>query len=147
MANKRKSLNEQGCRKVSHPVANVAHTDTDTDTKKSSSFDQFWHWWPNKQKKKDALKIWKRDKLDRYAPQIIEHVRLRPSLDPKWKPNARGETFILLPTTFLNGECWNDEFEAAITHKPRKPEVPTEAELAADRLKADAELAALKDRR
>jgi len=128
-------------------LAPLANTNKDTDTLKNSLFDEFWHWWPNKQKKKDALKIWKRDKLDHLADKIIEHVRLRPALDPKWKPNAKGETFIPLPTTFLNGERWNDELDSTPAHKPRRPEVVTDAQRQLDREKADRELAELKDRR
>lgn len=68
-------------------------------------FDTFWSFYPRKQKKKDAQKIWKKQNIEDIGITIIEDIKLR--LQNDWK--GRALTYIPLPTTYLNAEGWNDE--------------------------------------
>ena len=151
-ANKNNDVAE--CRKVSQPVANVAHTDTDTYTLKdigqnaprlTARFEDFWKAYPKKRKKKTAKEIWRRKKLDRLADQLIADVGKRQAQDTQWK-----EGYIPDPTTYLNQERWEDELAPTArtgTVKHRQPEVVTEEMKRRDREKANRELAALMERR
>ena len=80
------------------------HIDIDTNTKKERSlgFDEFWAVYPKKRKKKTALDIWRRKKPD--ASVLIADVRARLAGDKQW---LKG--FVPDPTTYLNGERWNDD--------------------------------------
>jgi hypothetical protein len=69
-----------------------------------SRFDEFWSVYPKKVKRKGAEKIWRSKKLDRNAEQIIADVTNRARSDRSWL-----DGFIPHPTTYLNGERWNDE--------------------------------------
>lgn len=105
----------------------------------TAGFDDFWKAYPKKVKKKTALDIWKRKKPD--AKVLVADIQKRLQHDLQWR-----EGFIPHPTTYLNGERWNDDIEGEVLPAPvkhRKPDEPTEAELQADRAKAEAELAAL----
>lgn len=80
------------------------HTDTDTDINIYVDFDRFWNAYPKKDKKKDAKRIWLREKLDSLADTIIGDIKGR--LDSgEWKDKK----YIPYPPTYLNGERWNDE--------------------------------------
>lgn len=77
--------------------------------KTSHRFEEFWGVYPRTENKKRALDAWKRHKLDAIADTIIAAVEDRVANDPKWE---RGESdFIPHPTTYLNGERWNDEYK------------------------------------
>jgi hypothetical protein len=83
----------------------------------SAKFDEFWKVYPNKVKKKYAMRTWRSRKLDKLADTIINSVRSRVSNDPRWQAG-----YIPDPTTFLNGDRWEDEVEtiqAAITWPTR----------------------------
>ena len=69
-------------------------------------FDEFWKVYPKKRDKKNALKAWNRLKpSETLAMQIIEAVN-KERLSDQWaKENGQ---FIPLPSTFLNGERWQD---------------------------------------
>jgi uncharacterized protein YdaU (DUF1376 family) len=69
-------------------------------------FDDFWTVFPKKADKKKAREIWKRRKLDKTADLIISDVVKRIKLDKKWIGG-----FITNPTTYLNGDRWEDEIE------------------------------------
>jgi len=71
-------------------------------------FDEFWLHYPKKVKKSDALKKWATKKLDRLADQIIADVITRTEKDRRWI-----DGFAPDPTTYLNGERWNDAIETA----------------------------------
>jgi len=101
------------CRESSQSVADVAHTDTDanTDTKNNiGHFEKFWAGYPKRVKRKPSQEIWNRKKLDSLADRIIQDVAKRLSSDRRWL-----EGFIPDPTTYLNQERWNDEFDQART--------------------------------
>ena len=108
------------------------------DTIKSAHFAQFWEAYPRKKNKKRARETWERRGLDSLADKILADLEVRPSNDPAWKDIQ----FIPYPTTYLNGERWNDELDVVV-HKPRKPEVITDEQRQRDREKADRELEAL----
>ena len=69
------------------------------------AFEEFWANYPRKQNKITAQKIWKREKLDKIAPQIIEDVKKR--TEQYWKHKQKEH--ILLPSSYLNRQGWNDE--------------------------------------
>lgn len=67
-------------------------------------FEEWWKEYPKKTKKKEALRVWRKAKLDLLCDRLLEDVRRRMVSDDRWK---RG--FIPDPTTYLRGERWNDE--------------------------------------
>ena len=76
-------------------------------------FAEFWTAYPRKVgAKSSAEKTWARKKLDATADQILAHVRDRAAGDPGWADKQ----FIPHPTTFLNGERWNDEWKPVTTN-------------------------------
>lgn len=113
-----KNSDVAGCRNQSQSVANVAYTDTDTNTDKTHSaprrtthrFDDFWDAYPKKKDKKKAFEKWKARGLDSVADDLIKDVKNRIENDAQWK---RG--YVPLPTTYINGDRWQDEIE---TSKP-----------------------------
>lgn len=70
-----------------------------------SLFDHFWEVYPRKQNKAKAQKTWKNKKLDAKSEMIITDVKNRILIDHQWKDPQ----YIPMPTTYLNGERWNDE--------------------------------------
>jgi len=88
--------------------ARIDQTRTDqtrTDIKTlSSDFDLFWSIYPKKEGKKKAKQIWESRKLDRISEKIILAVKAN---IPRW----RDPQYIPNPTTWLNGERWNDEIQ------------------------------------
>ena len=139
---RRQRAKEKESRLVTDGHAPSRHTDTDTDTKdngrSATAFDLFWSGYPKKRKKKTARDIWKRKKLDRIADQLITDVKNRLIRDKRWL-----DGFVPDPTTYLNGERWNDELESEPTYKPRRPEIVTEEQRQIDREKANRRLAEL----
>lgn len=69
-------------------------------------FDRFYSEYPKKVKGKRAREIWKSKKLDSKADLIIADVKNRLAKDARWLGG-----YIPDPTTYLNGERWNDELE------------------------------------
>jgi hypothetical protein len=72
--------------------------------KEPEFFDFFWAMYPKKVGKKNAKKKWIAMKLDSKADEIMADIRFRLDADVNW---SRG--FIKDPTTYLNGEFWDDE--------------------------------------
>lgn len=70
-------------------------------------FEDFWNVYPKKVERKNALAIWKRKRLDTLAEMIVADVQRRVDSD-KWRAG-----FIPNPTTYLNGERWDDALDAA----------------------------------
>jgi hypothetical protein len=93
------------------PYSESRHTDTDTDTNtdkpkdRSKGFEQFWNAYPTKVKKKTARAIWMRKNLD--PDLLISDIKDRQENDQEWI-----QGFIPHPTTYLNGERWNDAVQA-----------------------------------
>ena len=92
------------------PTTTTTETATPTTTTPKSPqggserFDEFWEVYPKKRAKKDALAKWKRKGLDKIADQLIADVKNRIENDDEWRGG-----FIPHPTTYINGERWNDE--------------------------------------
>jgi hypothetical protein len=118
---------ERHRKRVNAPVTLKAlpdqdQTRPDQDHKdKGQPADRFPDYWvvlpkEKKVKKKTAHAIWKRKKLDAIADKIIRDVETRKKTDRRWL-----EGFIPDPTTYLNGERWNDEIDAS-QPKGAKPE-------------------------
>lgn len=75
-----------------------------SDTSKTSSgFDQFWSVYPKKELKKRAKEIWDKNDLDKNLVEILDFIEKAKNTE-RW---SKG--FVKQPTTFLNGECWNDD--------------------------------------
>jgi len=89
-------------------------TETETETEKhlsalrtmngSKRFAEFWNAYPKKVKKAESMRKWKSKHLDDKADEIIADIQIRLADDKRWK-----DGFIPDPTTYLNGERWNDE--------------------------------------
>jgi hypothetical protein len=80
-----------------------------------SRFGEFWDAWPTGQRKRDrhkAMQAWQRHRLDALADMIITDVTRRATDDQQW---LRG--YAPLPTTYLNGRRWEDEFAAPTPHR------------------------------
>lgn len=76
----------------------------------SQRFAEFWGAYPRKVgNKAKAEKIWAIQKLDGVADQILVDVANRIASDPQW----REVQFIPYPTTYLNGQRWNDQWRTA----------------------------------
>lgn len=73
---------------------------------RADRFPDFWKVYPKKRKRKQALEIWKRKRLDRSADELIADVEKRKTADRRWL-----DGFAPDPTTYLNGERWTDELE------------------------------------
>lgn len=72
----------------------------------AARFDDFWLVYPNKKGKADAMKAWKRKRLDAIADQIITDVLARAAGDRQWL-----EGYIPHGSTYVNGEGWQDAIE------------------------------------
>lgn len=72
----------------------------------SSRFADWWGEYPRKVKRKTALDVWRRKRLDEMADRLIADVRERMRSDRRWR-----EGFIPDPTTYLRQERWEDEIE------------------------------------
>ena len=75
------------------------------DQEKARLFDEFWACYPRKEHKKEAYKVWIREKLYLKAMEITDDVRLRQVKHDRWEDRA----YIPLAGTYLNGEQWEDE--------------------------------------
>lgn len=78
---------------------------------RSENFDLFWSAYPKKAKRKQAEAIWRRKRLDSCADRIANDIAARLALDRRWR-----EGFIPDPTTYLNGERWEDEIDEGGNH-------------------------------
>lgn len=96
------------CSNVSKSVAEVAYTDTDTDSKRNSPasavrFREFWDVYPSKVAAGKCEKQWKLKRLDAIADKIISDVKEKQLKDGRWT-----EGYIPNPMTYINQERWND---------------------------------------
>ena len=66
-------------------------------------FETFWSAYPNKKGKVEALKSWRRQKLEAKAHTIISDVNARKTKDPDWERGA-----IPHGSTYLNQQRWQD---------------------------------------
>lgn len=72
----------------------------------AAGFDEFWLIWPNKKAKKAARPVYARVMKSGAITQerLLSEVRRYIDSKEEWKP-------YMLPTTFLNGDRWEDEYE------------------------------------
>jgi len=84
-----------------------------------SSFEQFWSSYPRKIKKKETLLIWQRKNLDLKIEEILTGLNHYKQSE-QWCRD--GGKFIPHPTTWLNGERWNDEILQKKTARAWKPD-------------------------
>jgi hypothetical protein len=71
-----------------------------------TEFARFWEAYPKKRKRKTAEEIWNRKHLDDRVEELLADILERSKSDQRWL-----EGYIPDPTTYLNGERWNDEKE------------------------------------
>ena len=104
-----------------------ARPETETEAKKEQGapsapdrFPDFWSAYPKKREKKKARDAWKRKRLDSRADEIISDVQNRIKNDGQWL-----DGYVPHPTTYINGERWEDEIEpprgADGKREPRPP--------------------------
>lgn len=77
----------------------------------SASFETFWNLYPKKVEKKKSSMKWER--LDEQTRQIILEDLPKRTKGKKWLAG-----FVENPTTYLNGERWNDVIEVEHEYKP-----------------------------
>lgn len=82
--------------------SNVPIQHSNNNISANSRFEEFWNVFSHKKGRAEAIKVWKRKKLDKIADQVISgaraYVRARGN-DPQYWKHAQG---------WLNGERWND---------------------------------------
>jgi len=79
--------------------------------KTNPTFEDFWHVWPRKAHRKEAVRAWGRLSLKNRSAAVLgvqRHVSY-------WKISGTQTRYIPLPATFLNGEHWEDELPGAET--------------------------------
>jgi hypothetical protein len=69
-------------------------------------FEEWWTQYPKKTGKKVCLATWKRRHLDDIADTIINDTIARKTKCRKWR-----EGFITLPSTYLNQDRWEDDYD------------------------------------
>jgi hypothetical protein len=97
-----------GCEFVTKIGGHKRNYTKETNTKEIYivRFDLFWAVWPKKEDKKKAKKAFLRIKpSDQLLQKMLEAIKQQKETK-KWQ-----EGYIPLPTTWLNGERWNDEVE------------------------------------
>jgi len=88
-------------------------------------FDMFWEIYPRKEKKKLAKIVWTKNKLYKISDKIMSSVKDRIAIDPNWQGKDDNK-FVPLPTSYLNGERWEDELpvkpvvKRPLDHQPPK---------------------------
>lgn len=116
------------CSMESQTIADVAHTDTDTDTKEttipadgggdySKEFSEFWLAYPRKVGKGDAWKKWKAKvkPAKQILPKILEALDWQKD-SPNWTKD--GGQFIPHPATYINQTRWLDEKQPNCAAEP-----------------------------
>ena len=80
---------------------------------KEQRFNEFWELYPRKENKKKALSYYK--KINEETHDIIMND-LKVRVNSKdWKKD-KGK-YVMLPTTYLNGERWNDEIVGVVKNE------------------------------
>ena len=84
-------------------------------------FDDFWSLYPRKEAKGQARKTWEKlvkKKILTPTVQkfIVDHLTIRIQDDSAWVEGER--RFIPHPSTWLNDERWDDEYETLADKKP-----------------------------
>ena len=77
----------------------------------SPLFDEFWKLWPRREGKAAAVKAWAKATKKISDVQLMGLVRAYVT-----NPNRPEKQFIPHAATWLNGERWTDDLDAAVTH-------------------------------
>lgn len=105
-------------------ISNVYHLDAPETEKRQrreetycvDNFHKFWNLYPNKKSKSNAIKAFKKLKVD---DPLLTEIMLGLELaikSPDWMKN-NGQ-FIPHPATWLNGRRWEDEYETSLPEQP-----------------------------
>ena len=84
-------------------------------------FNEFWEKYPRKINKKKAK--------DKYVKSVDEETHKKIIKDLEVRKNSNfweDEQYIPHPTTYLNGERWNDVYEVSTRYQDKKPIVEIE---------------------
>lgn len=81
------------------------------------TFEQFWSAWPRREAKKAALRAW--NKLS--TSDRIAALQALPKHVEQWRKEGRARCHIPHPSTWLNGERWEDELGGDIFPSVPKP--------------------------
>jgi hypothetical protein len=82
-----------------------------------AAFDLFWQLYPRKENRKRAIEAWKKQRCEKRTDEILAALRKRIELDWQFAEPDK----IPHPTTWLNGQRWEDE----ITPRGRGPGPPS----------------------
>jgi len=93
-------------------VTKTAKKKEPKDFGQTPQFQVFWAYYPNKQKKADAVVAWNAAKLDDKLPLILAALKWQ-TVSPSWTKD-KGQ-FIPHPASYLRGKRWEDE--PAVTHR------------------------------
>lgn len=99
-------------------VNNTKDSCSSKNNEPNKEFERFWEAYPRKQSKKAALKIWKREKLTSKLELILSDLLKRKQTE--WLDKQK--QYIPHPSTYLNGERWNDEITPKL--KPEFKSIP-----------------------
>jgi hypothetical protein len=88
----------------------------------ASRFDDFWAEYPKKVEKKKARALWEKRGLDALADRIIADLSQRKKQDAAWIKD--GGKYIPNPTTYINGDRWEDEIVATADGSAALPPLP-----------------------
>ena len=113
-----KLLSESGLTqdKVLHPPARARSRSQspfpNPNPDPNPGFEEFWKAYPRRDKKKDARRAWGKLNPSPELQQTILADIDRRRRSTQWTKD--GGQFVPLPTTYLNGERWNDGYEVEV---------------------------------
>jgi len=103
-------------------VADVAHTDTDTDTKIKTleqSFKIFWSAYPKKRNIEQAKKAWIKLKPDEDLLKTIISAVEKAKQTEDWR-KEKGQ-YVPYPSSWINAKGWLDEYDVSVAFIKSKP--------------------------
>lgn len=86
------------------------------DPRVGDPFDEFWSAYPRKVKKPFARKAWDRAIKSNADPRTV--IDAVPRHAAHWRNTGTDIKYVPHPSTWLNGECWNDDLPAALPAAP-----------------------------
>jgi len=93
-------------------VTSLPALDDDVGEEREQMFEEFWQRYPRKVNKKKAHKLWLKNKLWECHDEIMQNLKERMRHQMHWvKCTKRNMSYVLHPTTYINGENWKDEVE------------------------------------
>lgn len=78
-----------------------------------NGFEEFWKAYPRKEKKKEAMAAWKKGKCGNGIFETVMGKLEQFKATDQWSRD--GGRFIPLPSSWINGERWNDEVQGQRT--------------------------------